>query len=184
VSETSNQTGRPGRYQRSTGGLLGALIVTVAVIVAFVAFRSFFRDQPEVTPEPVDHRAAVERAQEAGHHPVHPRELPAGWVVTSVASEPGDSLSWSLGMLTGEEDFVGLRQEDTSPETLLEEHVDEDVSEEGTVTVDGSVARDWTTYADDGGDHGYVAEVDGETVLVYGSAPPAELEAFLGLLTR
>lgn len=185
MSESTSQTGKPGRYQRSTGGLLGALIVTVAVIIAFLAFRSFFRDQPEVTPEPVDYQAAVAHAQDEGYRPVHPRELPAGWAATSVTSEAGDdSLSWGLGVLTAEGDFVGVRQEDTSADSLLEEHVDEDVSEEGTVTLPGSVARDWATYADDGGDLGYVAEVGEETVLVYGSAPAAELEAFLGLLTR
>jgi hypothetical protein len=184
VSETSNQTGRAGRYQRSTGGLVGAMIISVAVIVAFVAFRAFFRDQPEVTPEPVDYLAAVAQAQDQGQRPVHPRELPAGWVATSATTTAGGSLSWSLGLLTAEGDFVGVRQEDASPGSLLATHVNEDVSDEGTVSTTSSVAREWAAYADDGGDHAYVAEVGGQTVLVYGSAPAAEIETFLGLLTR
>lgn len=184
MSETSSTRGKPGRYQRSTGGLVGAMIVTVAVVVAFVAFRAFFRDQPEVRPEPVDYLAAVAHAQDQGLRPVHPRELPAGWVATSVTSTAGDTPSWSLGLLTDEGDFVGVQQEDTSVDSLLETHVDEEVSEEGTVATPGSVAREWAAYADEGGDHAYAAELGRQTVLVYGSAPAEDLEEFLGLLDR
>lgn len=184
MSETSSTQGKPGRYQRSTGGLVGAMIVTVTVVVAFVAFRAVFRDQPEVTPDPVDYLAAVAHAQDQGLRPVHPRELPGGWVATSVASTAGDPPSWSLGLLTDEGDFVGVRQEDASVESLLETHVDEDVSDAGTVVTPGSVAREWAAYADEGGDHAYAAELGSQTVLVYGSAPAEDVEDFLALLAR
>ena len=47
----SAPSGSPApRYQRSTGGLVGALLVTVLVILGFVGFRALNRDQPDVKP--------------------------------------------------------------------------------------------------------------------------------------
>ena len=43
-------------YQRSASGLVGALLVTLLVIGAFVAFRALNRDELEVGPEAVDYR--------------------------------------------------------------------------------------------------------------------------------
>ena len=36
--------GKPGRYSRSTGGLLGAMIVTVVVVLGWVGFRAVTTD--------------------------------------------------------------------------------------------------------------------------------------------
>ena len=47
----------------------------------------------------------------------------------------------------------------------------------------GSVAPTWQEYADSGGDHALVARVRGDEVLVYGSAPVADLRRVVGLLT-
>lgn len=194
VSQPDPQTapqppGRPGRYQRSFGGLVGAMVVTVAFVIAFVVFRSVFRDDVEVRPDPVDVAAAVEGARRTGLDPVHPRELPEGWTATSVDITPDPEPVWALGMLTDDERFVGLRQQDTSASSLLADYVDADPREVGEVRVPGSVAPTWTAYDDEGGDHAFVAEVDtsgGEeqTVIVYGSAPAEELEALLADLTQ
>ncbi len=46
------------------------------------------------------------------------------------------------------------------------------------------VADTWQTFTDDGGDTGYAAEIGDEALLVYGSAPAGDIEAFMGLLTR
>src|SRR3954468_4352357 len=45
VSQAS-ETGRPGRYQRSFGGLIGSMIVLVLVVLGIVAFRGAFRNTP------------------------------------------------------------------------------------------------------------------------------------------
>ena len=54
---------------------------------------------------------------------------------------------------------------------------------DGTVALDSEVASRWRTFSDPGGDHAYAAEVGGQTVLVYGSAPQDELETLVESLT-
>jgi hypothetical protein len=175
---------QPSRYTRSFGGMTGALIVTVVVVVAFVAWRSLFRTDTDDTPEAVDWRESVELADQAGLQVVRPRELPEGWTATSVDLFAGDDPRWGLGVLTDEGDFVGIRQQDTSVDALVELYVDEKAEAGKDATVPSEVTDTWQTWSDGGGDHGFSTEVGDEAVLVYGSAPVEDIETYLGLLTR
>ena len=48
-----------GRYQRSFAGMIGALLITLLVIGAFVAFRALNRDELDGGPKPVDYLETV-----------------------------------------------------------------------------------------------------------------------------
>ncbi|WP_435744217.1 DUF4245 family protein [Nocardioides sp. SYSU DS0663] len=181
-----SETGKPGRYQRTTNGLVGSMIVVVLVVIAFVVVRSFVGRDLEVQPEPVDYLEAVRAAQAAGDVVVYPPALPAGWIATNarsgaVSATGGEDSPWFLALLTDEGRFIGVRQEDDSVEDLLEEHVDSDTDELGPVSVDGLV-EEWQAYSDDGGDRAYAAELGEDTLLVYGSASERDLQTVLGLL--
>lgn len=176
---------KPGRYTRSFSGMIGALIVTVLVVLAFVAWRGLFRTDVDNTPVAVDWQESVELAQQADLAVVHPRELPAGWIATSVdPSFAGDEPRWGMGVLTDEGAFIGIRQQDTSVDDLVELYVDEDAESGGDARVASEVTGTWQTWSDEGGDRGYSTELDDDAVLVYGSAPVEDIEAYLGLLTR
>ncbi|GAA5124804.1 hypothetical protein GCM10023339_46930 [Alloalcanivorax gelatiniphagus] len=175
---------QPSRYTRSFSGMTGALIVTVLVVVAFVAWRGLFRTDTDDTPEAVDWQESVELAQQADLAVVRPRELPAGWTATSVDLVAGDDPRWGLGVLTDEGRFVGIRQQDASVIELVETYVDEKAEEGEDATVESEVADTWQTWTDDGGDHGYTTELGDDALLVYGSAPVEDIETFMGLLTR
>lgn len=178
---------KPGRYQRTTGGLIGSMIVAVLAVVAVVLFREVFRDTPEVEPEPVDYLPAVASLQEAGREVAYPPALPAGWIVTSVTVDRGSRPGWGLGILTDDGRFVGLRQQDEDASDLVADYVDEDASDADPLELPDALVPSWDGYADDGGDHGYAAEVSTdqgeETLLVYGSAPVEDQEILIGLLT-
>ena len=176
--------GQPSRYVRSFGGMTGALIVTVLVVVAFVTWRGLFRTDTDDTPQAVDWQESVELADQAGLQVVRPRELPEGWTATSVDLFAGDDPRWGLGVLTADGDFVGIRQQDTSVDELVELYVDEKAEAGEDVTVTSQVTDTWQTWSDDGGDHGFSTEVGDEAVLVYGSAPVEEIETYLALLTQ
>jgi hypothetical protein len=179
-----SQTGSPGRYQRTTNGLIGSMIVTVVVVIGVVVFRSLFRNELEVEPEPVDYLELVAAVQTADREPAYPPALPAGWIATNVeASQAGQAPRFFLAVLTDEGRFIGLRQEDESVEDLLEEHVDADTDEQGSAEVDSAVSPTWEVFSDDGGDTAYATELGEESLLVYGSAPAEDLELFLGLLS-
>ena len=91
---------------------------------------------------------------------------------------------WALGVLTDEGRFVGIRQQDTSVADLVELYVDEDAEAGADATVTSEISDTWQTWSDDGGDVGYSTELGDEALLVYGSAPAEDVEAYLGLLTR
>ena len=91
---------QPSRYTRSFSGMVGALIVTVLFVLAYVVWRGLFRTDVDTTPVAVDWQDSVELADQAGLDVVRPRELPSGWTATSVELFAGDDPRWGLGVLT------------------------------------------------------------------------------------
>ena len=175
---------KPGRYQRSTNGLVGALVVTLLAVGVFWTVRSLVRTEVEVEPEPVDYAESVEAARGAGFDVVAPVGLPEGWIATAIDLTQTDPPAWGMGVLTAEGKFVGLRQEAKSVDDLVDANIDEDAVEGEPLTLDSAVGETWQTWTDEGGDTGYSIEYADETLLVYGSAPPGDLQRFISLLER
>lgn len=186
MSSQQEPTGRPGRYQRSAAGLVSSLVVTVVVIGGLLYFLGAFRHDFEAKPEAIDYLDTVEAAQQAGLTPVYPASLPEGWIATGVDIKPGDEPVFMLRMLTDDSRFVAVRREDASVTALLSAWVDEEVDvAEGYTVPDGvrrPVARTWKGYTDEGGDTAYAAELGEDTLLVFGSAPAAELQVVIDSL--
>jgi len=173
-----------GRYQRSFSGMVGAMIVMVALIVAFVVVRGLNRNDPSIDPERVDYLDVVRGVARAGGAPVaYPPELPAGWFATSASF--GVEGIWSLSLLTDEEHFVGVRQSRTadSVDDLVTTYVDDAAEEGDPVTLDSPLADSWRSFTDSGGDYALVAEVDDSIVLVVGTAPEQEIQDLTASLT-
>ena len=170
---------QPGRYQRSASGMVGAMVVLLLIIGTYVGFRALNRDELEVEPERVDYLAAARFAQESDRTVVYPPTVPGDWKPTSVESRSADA--WGVGFVTPD-GFAGLRQSDDSTDELLTTYVGEDAAELGRVQIEGA-DQPWLAYEDGGGDLGFLGEVDGEQVLVYGSAPTADLQRLAGSLT-
>lgn len=178
---------QPGRYQRTTGGLIGSMIVLVLGVGAFVGFRSIFRDQTEYTPPDVDYASVVSDAAQAGIELASPRSLPEGWKATNVNYVPGDAWVWDIAMLTDDGSFVGLHQAKGDVTKMLDTLLDTDEPIKGDpLQVTGSIAPTWQGWSDSGGDHAYVAEVGtGRTrreVVVYGSASLDDLRTIVASL--
>jgi len=178
-----SESEKPGRYARSAGGLIASLVVTVLAVLAFVAFRAVTSEDLEVRPEPVDYLDTVELAQDSDLQIVYPPSLPDGWIATNVAVVPGERPAFGLSILTDDETFIGVRQEDDSLTDLLTTYVDEETSEEGPTKFDSPIATTWETYSDDGGDLAYATEIGDATLLVYGSADEDDLRLLLESLT-
>ncbi len=182
-TEQTGRSGTPGRYTRSFGGLVGAMLVLLLAVTIFLVFREAFRTTPRFEVEPVDYLEVVEVVQAEDGQIVYPAELPDGWVAKNVQYSPGERPVWTLAMDTADGSFVGIRQEDEDAEDLVEEWIDENAADDGSAEVDSPVATTWQVWSDEGGDLGYSTEVGGQTVLVYGSASAADQEALLALLT-
>ena len=147
-----------GRYQRSAMGMIGAMIVLIAVVVGFVAFRAVNRNEPENPVRAVDYQQTLEYARGVADFPVvAPASLPEGWRATSVEFIPSPT-RWHLGLLTDEDRYVGLEQSRASLTDLVHKYVDPKAARGKPVQVDGQTWRTWT---DEGGDTALTRE-DGE----------------------
>lgn len=168
---------QPGRYQRSFPGMIGAMIVLVLVVGAFVVVRSLFQEEPQDPVEPVDITRPVEYARGQAEFPLlAPAELPEGWIATSVRFTDGDEQAWHLGFLTGERRYVGLEQAELPAATMVEQHVDEEATEGEEIAVAG---EQWQRWAAPDDDLALVREGDDVTTLVVGRVSQETLEELL-----
>lgn len=167
--------------------MVGALLVTLLVILAFVGFRACNRTNLDVKPEHVDYLLQIGYAQQAGADDlVYPASLPAGWYATQLTVDAGKPSELALSLLTQDGAYAGLVQSAESGPALLARYVDANPSGGRPVhvsgAVDGTVPR-WDLWTDAGGDTALVARHRGATLLVFGSASKAQLEQLAASLT-
>jgi hypothetical protein len=152
--------------------MVGAMVVVFLVVVAFVVFRGAVRSDVTTTVEEVDYvQPAAFAQEEAGFEILAPPRLPEGWRSTSVRYVPGIEERWHLGLLTGEDRYVGLEQARSTEENLVEAHVDEKARRGEAVTVAG---ERWQTWTDEGGDLALVRRGEDVTTLVVGHEVPLD----------
>jgi len=146
--------------------MIGAMLVLLLVVVAFVFFRDLNRNDPESPVRAIDYQKTVGFAEDAVGFPLlAPPSLPDGWRATSATFVPQPA-RWHLGVLTDEDRYVGLEQSRRSAEKMIETYVDAEAVRGREVEVDGEPWRSWT---DGGGDTALVRVEDGVTTLVVGT---------------
>ena len=115
---TSGAPAARTRYQRSSGGLIGAMLVTVLAVFAFAAFRAITRDNEPTPVRGVDYAASVRAASaDKRLHVMAPDRLPSGWTATSATYTRGGSPSWHLGTLTDDRKSSASRSPCQTPRT-------------------------------------------------------------------
>ncbi|NUR06361.1 MAG: DUF4245 domain-containing protein [Nocardioidaceae bacterium] len=170
-----------GRYQRSFGGMVGAMVVLVAVVLAWVGFRALTTSPPENPVQTVDYRADVPAAKRAADFDlVAPPTLPDGWRATTVTFTDEPEQHWHLGVLTDAGRYVGLEQGRQSAGSMVHRYVDER-AQRGTPVRVGSTS--WATWTDPGGDTALVRRDGGTTTLVVGhDVPRSDLVSYTSSL--
>ena len=185
--QARESSGDAGRYTRSSAGMIGALLVTLLVIGAFVGLRALNRTDVDVKPDKVDYLAQVRYAQESGASLVYPAKLPSGWYATTMTYAPGKPPELELSMLTGAGQYVGFVESARSVPELLTTYVDPHPASAPPVTVAGSVVTEWSTWTDGTGDTALAATrgagASQESLLVFGTVPRAQLAQLAGSLT-
>lgn len=159
-------------------GMVGAMLVSVLVIVAFVAFRAINRDDLELEREPIEYLPVVAAIQEAGFaDAAYPPTLPAGWkAVGAKRLETG----WAMDLYTGSGTYVGIRQEDRRASDMVDEYLGEDAEQGDDVTIPGELGPEWETFSEADGDRGLAVEVGELQLLVFGAIDADELKVFAG----
>ncbi|HET6625153.1 MAG TPA: DUF4245 domain-containing protein [Nocardioidaceae bacterium] len=159
---------QPGRYQRSAAGMIGAMLILLAVVVGFVLFRDAIREDPQSPVKTVDyHRTLGFAREQATFDVLAPERLPDGWRATSVEFIP-EPFRWHLGVLTDGGEYVGLEQAHGSERSMVSTYVDREAAAGADVVIDG---RHWSSWSDQGGDRALVRANAGVVTLVVGSVP-------------
>lgn len=160
-------------------GMIGAMIVLLAVVVGFVAFRDLNRNDPDNPVRALDYEQTAAYARQQADFPLLvPEPLPEGWKVTSVEFVP-EPARWHLGQLTDAGKYVGLEQADRSAAAMVETYVDQEAVRGEKITVDG---KEWTTWTDAKGDTALVHSDGGTTTLVVGTVDQEALAAYITTL--
>lgn len=173
---------RPGRYQRSFGGMVGALIVLVGAVGAFVVVRSVFQADPADPVPSVAYQQDLAYYRSQARFPLlAPPSTPDGWKATSVRFVPIRPQSWHLGFLTDDRRYIGIEQSRRTISEMVAEFVDEkDATRGEDVEIDGVT---WQTFTDSGGDTALVRRANGVTTLVVGSdSEPDAVAGFVATL--
>lgn len=174
----SQQTARD---QRSGGGLVGALGVLVAVILAWVGLQALKSDPPSSPMRTVAYAADVPGARRAADFDlVAPPRLPAGWRATTVSFTGAPGARWHLGVLTAAQRYVGLEQGNQPVSSMVRTYVDRAATRGRSLDVAGTP---WSTYTDSGGDRALVRRAGRTTTLVVGhDVPVSELVSYTASL--
>ncbi|HNM97300.1 MAG TPA: DUF4245 domain-containing protein [Marmoricola sp.] len=173
---------QPGRYQRTTSGLVGAMIVTLLAVGGFVGFRALNRNDASrpVPTVPASQVAQVAKAARAdGLIAPLPVPLPQGWRITSLSYRPGVAPTWHVGMLTADQQYVGIEERRESVGDMVTKYVDKRATKGSTRALEG---RQWQTWTDDGGDYALTSRIGQFTYLVGGSAARKDVETLLAAL--
>ena len=172
---------KPGRYQRSASGMVGAMVLLVVLVGGFVGVQALGRDHDVEPVRTVDYRPVAQQARTARTLFVFtPDPMPAGWRATSVSYVPGRAPTWHLGMLTDQGSYVGIEESLATEQDVVEKFVDPDAERGAKVRLRGLTWRVWT---DRGGDYALVLSTRKQTVLVGGSAGEKDVRALVGRLS-
>ncbi|QNN51678.1 DUF4245 domain-containing protein [Nocardioides mesophilus] len=165
-------SGQAGRYQRSATGMVGAMIVLIAVVGGFVTLRELNSTDPPSPVRDVDYAKVAQFARkQATFDLVAPAALAPGWRATTVDYVDGVKPRWHLGMLDAEGRYVGLEQSGSSVSSMVETYVDEAAVRGKPVRVGGQT---WSRWSDAGGDVAIVRDAGDTTTLLVGDEVPVE----------
>ena len=125
--------------------------------------------------KPVDPGPALAQARQSAPYEVYaPEPIPKGWTPTVARFEPAPPANvWTLGLVTGSDEYAAVAQTDSDPRALLDEVAPDAVAAEES-TVNGQTYQRWEVPGQSR--RALAAEVTGSTLVVGGTADWAELE--------
>jgi len=172
MSSTGSSRGNP-----SIGDIIRSMVVIAAIILGLYAVGRLYTSDEEAQVETIDYVSVVEQARPAATFPLEaPAELPPGWRATSARFQAN---GWHLGVLTDDDDYVGLEQLRSGVDRAVDRFADGSKSA-GTAEVAG---RTWSVRTGPKGRWTYVRDEDGLTTLLNTSAPRRVLEDYIASLS-
>jgi hypothetical protein len=172
MSGTGNSRGNP-----SMGDIARSVAVLGAIILALFGLGRLLTVTPDEPTRSVDYLTAVESSRTVAEFDVlAPAALPDGWRATSVRFEQD---SWHLGVVTADDDYVGLEQVESDPERAVERFANGSRSYGDTVV--GGVT--WSLHTGPRDNLTYVRRDGDMTIVVTGTAPRHVMESYISSLS-
>jgi len=175
-------SGTRSGYQRSAGGLVGAIVAVLLVVVGLWAISSFQRGSPEVSLEEVDYGPLLDQARDQAPFDVlAPVPVPDGWRATSVDWDGvGPEMAWHLGFHTSaDEEYVGIEQGNAPADEFVSTHTRAD-RPAAPVRIGGATWQ--RLVSQDGDETALVRRSDASTTVVTGTPPLEVLQRFAAAL--
>ena len=159
------------------GDIIRSVVVIGLIIVGLYAFGKLFTQEPESPAPTIDYATIVDQARPAaGFDLLAPASLPKGWKATSA------SLNidwWHLGVLTDDEEYIGLEQIKGSVNRAVERFSDGSKAD-GTATISGET---WTVRKGPEDRTTYVRGEGAVTTLVVGTTSRSVIEDYISSLS-
>ncbi len=159
--------GTSSRGNPAMGDVVRSVVVLGLVVLGLFGIGKLVTVTPDTPTRSVDYRGAVDSARDAlGHDVLAPDRLPDGWRATSARVRAD---AWTLGVVTPDDEFVGLYQ-GRDRKNLLERYA------HGVGR--GAVELDGVRWAERRGDRDetiLTRTVDGSVAIVSGTAPRREV---------
>lgn len=159
------------------GDIIRSVLVLGLVILVLWGIGRFFTRTPDDPVKAIDYAKVVSQARPAADFElVAPTGLPPGWKATVARFEPN---SWRLGVLTDDEEYIGLYQVKTGIERAVDRFA-EDSKAAGSAEIAGVT---WTVRTGPQDRLTYVRREGGLTTLVNGTAPRDVIETYVSSLS-
>jgi hypothetical protein len=157
--------------------IVRSMVVIALIVLAVWGIGKFFTVDGGDPVKPIDYVQVVDQARPAATFDlVAPSSIPEGWRATSARFEPN---SWHLGVLTDDDEYIGLEQVKVSVDRAVDRYADGSKLK-GETTVAGDA---WTVRTGPDGRLTYVRRAGGLTTLVNGTAPRDDIEAYVASLS-
>lgn len=160
------------------GDIFRSIAVLGIIVLALYGLGQFFTSTPDQVTASVDWKPAAESAQRSADYTVlAPDELPDGWHATSARYDPTTG-RWKLGILDGDEEYLGIDQSTDSVKAVLKRLAD------GSEPAGSAKVGDRVWSVNTGPDDRitYVNDDGGITSAVTGTVEQDELEAYIDSL--
>lgn len=168
MSSTGSTRGNP-----AVGDIVRSMVVIAAILLGLYGFGQLYTETPENTVKTIDYVSVVEEARPAASFPLAaPATLPKGWRATSARFQTS---GWHLGVLTDDDDYVGLEQLRSSTDRAIDRFADGSRSDD-TAEVAG---KTWSVRTGPDGRVTYLRNEDGLTTLVNSTASRSVVEDYI-----
>lgn len=165
------------------GDILRSVAAIGVILLALFGFGKLFTQTPEDPVSAIDYQQTLQQVRTTTDIDVlAPPALPEGWRATSARFEPGspgEDGSWHLGVITDDDEYLGVEQSQLSVRNAVERWA-AGSEEAGSAQVAGQV---WSVRAGPRDRTTYVVREGDRTTLVTGTVPPDELESYISSLS-